>query len=143
MTLPSGLQLTVADDIADEHLRRLAYGLEDFNEEQWPGHEPWIRLAILVRDGTRLCAGLEGHTYMGWLFVQHLWVTPPQRGQGIGRLLMAEAERTARERGAHSAWLDTYSFQAPGFYEKLGYRQFGELDYPPGRKRCFLQKRLG
>jgi hypothetical protein len=56
---------------------------------------------------------------------------------------MASAEARALERGCHSAWVDTFSFQAPGFYPKLGYQAFGELDYPPGHKRIFLQKRLG
>ena len=52
-----------------------------------------------------------------------------------------EAAR-AFERGCHSAWVETFSFQAPGFYRKLGYEPFGELDYPPGHKRIFLHKRL-
>jgi hypothetical protein len=55
---------------------------------------------------------------------------------------MGAAEGRAVERGCHSAWVDTFSFQAPGFYPKLGYEVFGELDYPPGHKRIFLQKRL-
>ena len=64
------------------------------------------------------------------------------RGKGIGCELMGAAEARAVERGCHSAWVDTFSFQAPGFYRKLGYQVFGELDYPPGHRRIFLQKRL-
>jgi hypothetical protein len=55
---------------------------------------------------------------------------------------MGCAEGRAVERGCHSAWVDTFSFQAPGFYRKLGYEVFGELDYPPEHKRFFLRKRL-
>jgi len=55
---------------------------------------------------------------------------------------MGDAEMRALERGRHSARVDTFSFEAPGFYPKLGYAVFGELDYPPGHKRIFLQKRL-
>jgi hypothetical protein len=33
-------------------------------------------------------------------------------------------------------------FQARGFYEKLGYEEFGQLDYPPDHHRHFMQKRL-
>jgi len=44
-----------------------------------------------------------------------------RRGRGVGRELMDRAEIRAREGGCHSAWLDTFSFQARGFYEKLGY----------------------
>ena len=56
---------------------------------------------------------------------------------------MAAAEGRAVERGCHSAWVDTFTFQAPGFYRKLGYAPFGELDYPPDFKRVFLRKQLG
>jgi hypothetical protein len=53
------------------------------------------------------------------------------------------AEREALARGCKHAWLDTYEFQARGFYEKLGYRCFGELDdYPTGFSRYFMQKAL-
>jgi GNAT superfamily N-acetyltransferase len=87
-------------------------------------------------------AGLAGETYSGWLFIRYLWVSDLLRGKGIGRKLMADAEARALERGCRSAWVDTFSFQAPGFYPKLGYEVFGELDYPPRHKRFFLRKRL-
>ena len=93
--------------------------------------------------GISIVAGLGGETYSGWLFIRYLWVSDALRGKGIGRELMGSAEARALERGCHSAWVDTFSFQAPGFYPKLGYQVFGELDYPPGHKRIFLQKRLG
>src|ERR1700722_18293136 len=84
-----------------------------------------------------------GRNLLGWLFIRYLWVSEALRGKGIGRELMAGAEGRARERGCHSAYVDTFSFQGPGFYPKLGYQVFGELDYPPGHKRIFLRKRLG
>ena len=55
---------------------------------------------------------------------------------------MGRAEALARERGCHSAWLDTFSFQARGFYEKLGYQEFGRLDYPPDHYKHFMRKPL-
>ena len=65
------------------------------------------------------------------------------RGAGLGRQLLQRAEAIARERGCHGLWLDTFSFQARGFYEKLGFSLFGEIeDYPPGHSRFFLRKRL-
>ena len=73
---------------------------------------------------------------------RYLWVSDGLRGRGVGRELMDRAEVRARERGCHSAWLDTFSFQARGFYEKVGYEEFGRLDYPPDHHRHFMQKRL-
>ena len=53
-------------------------------------------------------------------------------------------ESEAARRGCHSSHLDTFDFQALGFYEKLGYRTFGELDdYPPGHRRYSLARPLG
>ena len=87
--------------------------------------------------------GLSGRTAFGWLFVELLFVPESLRGQGIGRDLMHRAETEAVARGCHAAWLDTFQFQARGFYERLGYTCFGELsDYPPGFSRYFLKKTL-
>ena len=65
------------------------------------------------------------------------------RGTGVGRTLMQRAEEEALRRGCHQVWLDTFSFQARGFYEKLGYAVFGALDdYPVGHSRFFLRKTI-
>ncbi|MNJ78333.1 hypothetical protein D3C77_760620 [compost metagenome] len=56
---------------------------------------------------------------------------------------MKMAEDLAREKGCVGIWLDTFDFQAPGFYQKLGFTEFGQLeDFPPGHKRFYFQKRL-
>ena len=142
MNLSSGLRLDIDDAPSEADVEILPNGLEAFNESRWPGHQPWGPLAVFARDGQRILAGLGGETYSGWLSIRYLWVGEGLRGKGIGRELMSGAERRAIERGCHSAWVDTFSFQAPGFYRKLGYEAFGELDYPPEHKRFFLKKRL-
>ena len=64
------------------------------------------------------------------------------RGRGLGEEIMQGAEAIARARGCIGIWLDTCDFQAPGFYEKLGFEPFGTLDdTPPGRRRIFRRKR--
>jgi GNAT superfamily N-acetyltransferase len=102
-------------------------------------------LAVLLQDdqgGT--VGGLWGATLFGWLKIELLFVPRPQRGTAVGRTLMARAERLAAERGCIGAFVDTYSFQARGFYEKLGYSLLGTIqDQPPGGARHFLQKRFG
>ena len=142
MTSSSHLRFDIEDAPSDADVEILPNGLEEFNERRWPGHQPWKALAVFARDGQRIVAGLSGGTYCGWLFIRYLWVSEALRSKGIGRQLMAGAEARALERGCHSAWVDTFSFQAPGFYRKLGYEAFGELDYPPDHKRFFLKKRL-
>jgi GNAT superfamily N-acetyltransferase len=142
MTSSSHLRFDIEDAPSDADVEILPNGLEEFNESRWPGHQPWKALGVFARDGQRIVAGLSGGTYCGWLFIRYLWVSDALRSKGIGRQLMAGAEARALERGCHSAWVDTFSFQAPGFYRKLGYEAFGELDYPPDHKRFFLKKRL-
>ncbi len=101
--------------------------------------------AALLRDpGTgNTIGGLWGRSAYGWFFVELLVVPEHLRGQGVGTALMRSAEDAARKRGCVGIWLDTFSFQAPGFYRKLGFETFGRLDYYPGQSsRYFLAKRF-
>lgn len=101
-----------------------------------------LRLACHGGDGT-LLAGLLGDICAGWLNIHVLWVDPDQRGAGIGSALLAEAEQQARALGAGAAVLDTFDWQAEGFYLRHGYEVFGRLpDYPPGHQRIYLRKQL-
>ena len=87
--------------------------------------------------------GLTGYALYDWLFVQFLAVPEELRGQGHGRRLMEEAEAWAREKGLTGMWLDTFAFQAPEFYEKLGFSVFGTIeDHPHGSRRLFFSKRF-
>ncbi|HEY1259750.1 MAG TPA: GNAT family N-acetyltransferase [Stellaceae bacterium] len=142
LELGPGYCLAVEDAPAEADVEILPHALEAYNEERWPQHPPWRPLAVFLREEAKIVAGLAGETYCGWLFVKYLWVSEGLRGRGVGRELILRAESCARALGCHSAWLDTFSFQARGFYEKLGYSEFGRLDYPPGHSRHFLQKRL-
>jgi GNAT superfamily N-acetyltransferase len=86
--------------------------------------------------------GIYALSWAGMLFIKWLWIDEAYRRHGHGRKLMAAAEEEGRRRGCTAVWLDTFEFQARPFYEKLGYSQFGTLDYPAGFKRFFLQKAL-
>lgn len=78
-----------------------------------------------------------------WVFLELLAVAEEGRGKGIGGKLMARLEEEARLRGMDGIWLDTFSFQAPNFYRRLGYSEFGRIDgYPQNEARQFFLKRL-
>ncbi len=124
-------------------------GLRAFNDRHWPAlrgeGEPaatsWPLDVYARVPDARLVGGLTGYTVWDWFYVERLWVEAPLRGRGLGARLMAEAEAEARRRGAHHAHLRTYSFQARGFYEALGYRVVGTLDdYPPGGQFYWMRK---
>ncbi len=102
-------------------------------------------LILAIEDSDqRTLGGLWGRTGFGWLFVEFLVVPEALRGQGLGSELMTRAESEAISRGCRHAWLDTFEFQARGFYERLGYSCFGQLEnYPPGHSRYFMKKSFG
>ena len=60
--------------------------------------------------------------------VDLLYVEPSARGDGLGAALLRRVEEEGRRQGARCVLLNTFSFQAPGFYEKQGYRCFGALE---------------
>ncbi|MBY4632533.1 GNAT family N-acetyltransferase [Rhizobium croatiense] len=101
-------------------------------------------LAILIRDADgKVTGGLSGFTAWGWLFVQMLYLPETLRGAGIAGRILAQAEKEAKARGCHGAWIDTFSPRALRAYLRRGYEVFGELeDFPQGRMRSFLRKKL-
>jgi ribosomal protein S18 acetylase RimI-like enzyme len=102
-------------------------------------------IAVLLKDPAgAVIGGLWGRTAWGWLHMDTLYVPDALRGSGLGSRLVRTAEAEAERRSCRGAWLDTFSFQARRFYERLGYRVIGTIEnQPPGHARHFLQKPLG
>jgi GNAT superfamily N-acetyltransferase len=102
-------------------------------------------ILVLLRDtGTgETLGGVHGVCFYGWLYITMFFIPGDLRKKGYGTKLLAKAETYARQQGSHGIWLDTFSFQAPGFYEKAGYEKFGELpNFPTGHSRIFYRKIL-
>lgn len=100
------------------------------------------RVFVAEEDGAML-GGLAATVSQYWMHVDLLAVREEARGRGIGRRLLEEAETFARALGLVGIYLDTYGFQAPEYYPRLGFREFGRLpDQPPGHERVFFMKRL-
>lgn len=88
-------------------------------------------------------AGIHGQIGGGWLYIAGLWVAENHRGNGIGQKFLFQAEKVASGKKCHGAYLYTYSFQSPQFYEKLGYRIFGELEKFSGEHtKYFMKKKI-
>jgi len=142
VNLPPAMSLSLEEHPSLADCETVARGLAEYNLGHLAdaGYAP---LGVFVRNRERrIVAGLDAAVYAGWLFVHALWVAAGLRRRGLGRELLAQAEAYAVGRGCHSAWLYTYSFQAPEFYRRLGYEVFGTLD-APDHQRIFLKKRLG
>ncbi|AUT00779.1 GNAT family N-acetyltransferase [Nostoc sp. CENA543] len=134
----------VEDNPDPEDIRTVISKILQYNKGSYQDDDIAYPLGVFIRDAQgEIVGGLVGKTHWGWLFVSHLWVAESLRGQGYGKQLLLKAEQAAKKRGCSHAYLDTFSFQALGFYQSLGYQIFGVLpDYPPGHERYFLQKQI-
>jgi GNAT superfamily N-acetyltransferase len=137
----SNISIETQGVLTEDDRHTIIDGLVAYNRQQgfiWE-REP---LSVVARDARgRIVGGLLGENNLGWLFVSALWVEPENRRSGVGSQLVQAAEDEARRRRCVGVFLDTYSFQARPFYEKLGFRVFGELaDCPPGEARYYLYK---
>ncbi len=123
--------------------RALWKGLIKYNREQ-AGPLRYKRTVLSLRDDKgKLLGGLILQSYWKESYVELLWLSTRARRAGYGSKLIQEAERRARQRGSRLIHLNTYSFQAPGFYEKQGYKRFGGMaGSPEGASRHFFVKRL-
>ena len=136
--------LTVTDAPDATATAVISDGLDRFNVQQ-AGYSDSRPLAVLVSDGDThaVIGGALGRTSLGLCFIDLVFLPDEVRGGGVGRAMMHRAEDEARRRGCRSVVLYTISFQAPGFYAKLGYRAFGTIPCdPPGTSRVFMVKEL-
>ena len=100
-------------------------------------------LGIFLEDEQgKKVAGIVGDTHGNWLEVEYLWVSETLRGQDIGTDIISKAELIAKERGCKYVFLNTFSFQAKGFYLKIGYQEVFSLEEYPltGERHYFIKK---
>ena len=117
--------------------------LNDYNAGH-VGPAKHVPLWLFARDAAgKVQGGVRGQTYWSWCSIDVLAVAEPYRGKGIGSRLLVKAEEIARARGCVGIRLDTAGFQAPDFYRRHGYTEFGRIDdYPPGHSRLWFMKRF-
>ena len=138
-------RIMIPDGTEEEELddELMAYNLRQVPPSQ---EEPFIKICRCAKDdGGRLLGGVLACSIL-WkvLSVETVWVREEYRGMGIARKLLFEVEKEAVRRGCSMAQLDTFDFQARGFYEKCGYQVFGILpDMPKGHTRYYMYKLLG
>lgn len=138
------LTLEVRDAADAAEVEFIHNGLRTYNAQFAPSD--YRPLYVFLRDANgQLAGGLLADTYWGWASINILWIDKRYRGQGYGERILAAAEEEARRRDCAHVMLDTLSFQARPFYEKLGYRVYGQLeDFPAGsgHTRYYLTKTL-
>ena len=121
----------------------LAQRLYEFNSRATGLSDGTPFTASIEDESARVVAAVTGHTWGATCHVTYLWVDAPRRGSGLGRALLEAVEAEARRRGCMQVILFTHTFQAPGFYERLGYLQKARIaDYPSGHAQLLYVKQL-
>jgi ribosomal protein S18 acetylase RimI-like enzyme len=140
-------------DLSDEMRESILAPLREFNRSQnvdffeardRPENAPKpLNIVVSDSDG-KMIGGLLAHTQFRWLHISIAAVQPEYRRKGIGRTLIARAEADAIARGCKHAFLDTMNYQAPGFYQGLGYEIAGKIDNwdSHGHTKIFMVKHL-
>ena len=134
--------ITVSDTAEPEAERVIGDGLHGFNDAivGYTDRRP-LNVVVKDRDTGVIVGGIHGRTSLGLLFVDLVFLPEEWRGRDVGMRMMRAAEDEARRRGCKSGVLCTISFQAPGFYQLLGWRVFGEIACDPsGTSRLFMTK---
>ena len=139
------IEVTTTPDPND--MEFLSQGIQAYNRKTVPGLSEVsedLKFAVFARDGEgRLLGGIRASAYWGYLCIELLWLADAARGDGTGTQLIRKAEAFAVGHGFKHVRVETTSFQAKPFYEKLGYKVYGVLeDHPEGHASYFLHKNL-
>ncbi|ACJ30824.1 GCN5-like N-acetyltransferase [Shewanella piezotolerans WP3] len=107
------------------------------------GDEDTKPLSVVARDDAgNIIGGVTGRSIYKNFLIEVVWVDKAARGTGLGRQLMEQAEEQAKQRGCLVAQLDTLSFQAPQFYQKLGFEVVGTVpEFAGSPARYFMLKK--
>ncbi len=138
-------EITVSGQPEPDADRVLSAWLNGYNDAI-VGYTDRAPLYVLVKDPAtgEILGGLSGRTSLGLMFIDLVYLPEAVRGADIGTRMLALAEAEACRRGCRAGVLYTISFQAPGFYQHMGWRIFGEVPCdPPGASRIFLTKNFG
>ena len=139
------MKIKVTDEIDQESHDTVIQLLLEYNLSKTQEFKNEINkpIEIIARnEQNEIIGGLYGRSIWGTLEVKTLVVKLENRNQGIGRKLITEAEKEAINRNCRYISLDTFSFQAPGFYEKLGFEKIGtETDFPKGFEKYYYRKK--
>ena len=125
--------------------KAISDGIIDFNRHT-VGLEPYedeIKFSIFVKDNDKVVGGLRAICYWNTLHIELLWLDQSCRGQGVGEKVIKQAEQFAKENGYEKSFVETTSWQAKPFYEKMNYQlQYSIKDRPKGHDSFYLIKEL-
>lgn len=100
-------------------------------------------ISIELRNQETLIGCVVVLPFWGQLHIKYLMVEEAYRGCGYGKVLMEQAFIYGKEIGCQFAFVETMNFQAPEFYQKLGFKMdFNRVGFDQGTSFCYLSKNL-
>ena len=129
--------------VTDEDAEILHQGLHQHVVQHVADGYQGIKIRLVARDQSgEFAGGLSAWTTLQNLVFDHIWIEEKYRGRSLGKSMMLEMERIARESGCIASQAYCFSFHAPGFFEKLGYKILGISNgYPPPTTELYLIKK--
>jgi ribosomal protein S18 acetylase RimI-like enzyme len=119
----------------------------EYNQSKLPDDvkHPVNNVSFMIRNEEgEILGGITGKISWYNLHIDFLWVDESLRGEGYGKWLLDNIEKAARDNKCRSIHLDTFSFQAPDFYQQCGYKIVGKIDEYPNKEsqKYYLEKKL-
>jgi ribosomal protein S18 acetylase RimI-like enzyme len=135
--------LETRHDLTPNEVHAIEDHLYEHNSQVTGRHDgQW--LGFVIRDDAgQMVGAVAGYTWAGISELKQMWVDKSYRGRGYARTLLAAFVEEARSRGARRIWVASYDFQAPGMYEKAGFKRMTEFEgWPEGHVNVVLCKTL-
>lgn len=141
------MTIEITSNPKEEDLSTISKGIKSYNQQYLPDHvvfENDTKFAVFAKDDDgKVLGGIRACAYWNYCILELLWLSKETRGLGVGSKLIEAFEKFAFDKGFNYVRTETVSFQARPFYEKLGYKVYGELpNYPKGHTTYCLFKEL-
>lgn len=139
------IEITTKPNASDA--KAISKGIMDFNQLKVPDLEPIeaeVKFFVFARNElSAVIGGVRATCFWNTMHIELLWLSEECRGKGIGKALIVSAENFAKEHNCEKVFVETTSWQAKPFYEKVGYKHIATLnDRPKGHASHYLTKDL-
>lgn len=141
------MNIEITTNPNEQDAKTISQGITDFNHSEIPDLEPIekeVKFSVFARNQTKnIVGGIRAICFWNTLHIELLWLSESCRGKGVGKELIESAENFAKENGCEKVFVETTSWQAKPFYEKIGYKLIATLnDRPKGHASHYLTKKL-
>jgi len=137
------VQIEAKHDLTPKEIGAIEDRLYNYNSGA-TGRYDGQGLGFVIRNEVgQMIGAAVGFTWSGCSELKQMWIDEAYRGRGYARALLNAFIVEACSRGVRRIWVASYDFQAPGLYEKAGFKRVAEFDgWPEGHINVILCKTL-